>query len=82
MPYAEMGPFMAKLREREGMAALALEFTVLTAARTNEALGAKWAEIDLERAVWTIPAVRMKAGKERRVPLSNGALDVLRGAGC
>jgi integrase len=76
--YAQIGSFMAKLRERDGMAALALEFTILTAARTNEALGARWAEIDFERAVWTIPAVRMKAGKEHRVPLSTGALDVLR----
>lgn len=80
LPYAEMGAFMAKLRQRAGMAALALEFTILTGARTNEVLGATWAEIDLERAVWTIPAGRMKAGKEHRVPLSTGALDVLRRA--
>lgn len=80
LPYAEMGAFMAKLQERDGMAALALEFTILTAARTNEALGATWAEFDLERAVWTIPANRMKAAREHRVPLSTGALDVLRRA--
>jgi integrase len=75
-----MGAFMAKLRERDGTAALALEFTILTAARTSEILGATWAEFDLERAVWTIPAARMKAGREHRVPLSTAALDVLRRA--
>ena len=62
---------------REAMAALALEFTILTAARTSEVLGATWAEVDLDKAVWTIPAERMKAGKEHRVPLSPRAVEIL-----
>ena len=66
-----------KLREREAMAALALEFAILTAARTSEVLGATWGEVDLDKAVWTIPAKRMKAGKEHRVPLSPRAVEIL-----
>lgn len=69
---------MADLREREAMAARALEFVILTAARTGEAIGATWAEIDLDAALWTVPAARMKAGKDHRVPLSAPALDLLR----
>ena len=56
---------------------LALEFLILTAARTNEIIGAKWAEIDLEKKVWTVPASRMKVGKEHRVPLCSRAIEIL-----
>ena len=59
------------------MAALALEFVILTAARTNEVLGATWAEMDLDKALWTVPAKRMKGGKEHRVPLSPRAIEIL-----
>ena len=77
LPLDDMPDFLAKLRQREGTAALALQFAILTAARTGEALGARWAEIDLDAKVWTVPAGRMKAGREHRVPLSNAALAVL-----
>jgi integrase len=63
---------------RDGIAARALEFTILTAARTGEVIGAKWGEIDLEEGSWTVPAERMKAGREHRVPLSEPALRLLR----
>jgi integrase len=79
LPYAEIGAFMSDLRDQEGTAALALEFLILTATRTNEVIGAKWAEIDLGAGLWTIPAERMKAGKEHRVPLSTPALAALAG---
>jgi integrase len=78
LPYAEIGAFMAALRERDGIAARALEFAILTAARTAEVIGATWAEVDLEGCLWTIPAARMKAGKEHRVPLSAAAVAILR----
>jgi integrase len=68
---------MAALRQKEGLAARALEFTILCASRSGEVRGATWTEIDLENAIWTIPADRMKAGKEHRVPLSDAALQVL-----
>ena len=68
---------MADLRERDSISAHALEFTILTAARTSEAIGAKWAEIDLESAVWSIPAERMKGAKEHEVPLSKRAVAIL-----
>lgn len=77
MPFADVPAFVARLRERQAMAALALEFTILTAARTGETLGATWAEIDLQTAVWTIPGRRMKAGIEHRVPLCGRALNLL-----
>ena len=77
MPFAELPAFMAELRERNSISARALEFTILTAARTVEGLGAKWSEIDLDAGVWTIPAERMKAGKEHEVPLSKRALEIL-----
>jgi integrase len=70
---------MMELRQKEGIAARALEFAILTAARTGEVLGATWDEIDLEARLWTIPGSRMKAGKEHRVPLSNVAIEVLEG---
>ncbi len=80
MPYGEVPAFLADLRKREAVAALALEFTILTAARTGEVIGAQWAEIDLEAAVWTVPAERMKAGKEHRVPLCPRAVEILQDA--
>jgi integrase len=79
LPWREIGSFMAALRAQEGNAARALELIVLTAARTGEAIGARWPEIDFKTAVWTISAERMKAGKEHRVPLSEPTLVVLRG---
>lgn len=78
MAYAELPDFMAKLRKREAVAALALEFTILTAARSGEVIGAKWDEVDLDKAIWIVPAERMKAGKEHRVPLSPRAVEILR----
>jgi integrase len=78
LPYNEIGAFVADLRGRGGGAAAALEFAILTAARTNEVIGARWSEIDLKTGVWTIPADRMKARVEHRVPLSDQALEVLR----
>jgi integrase len=78
MPYADLPTFMTDLRSREGTASSALEFVVLTAARTGEALGARWDEIDIERGVWTVPPQRMKAGREHRVPLSGRALEILK----
>jgi integrase len=77
LPWREIGAFMAKLRTRPGIAARALEFAILTAARTGEVLGARWAEIDMDAAVWTVPAERMKATREHRVPLSEPALALL-----
>ncbi|MBX9453609.1 MAG: integrase arm-type DNA-binding domain-containing protein [Mesorhizobium sp.] len=78
MLYSELPAFMADLSARDGVAAKALEFTVLTAARTGEVIGATWDEIDLDGKVWTVPAGRMKASKEHRVPLSDRACKVLR----
>jgi len=78
LPYTEIGAFMAELREQDGTAARALEFTILTAARTGEVIGTTWSEIDLGGHLWTILAARMKAGKEHRVPLSDAALAILR----
>jgi integrase len=77
LPFGEMPAFLSALRGRQGIAARALEFAALTAARTGEVLGARWGEIDLAAKVWTVPADRMKAGREHRVPLADAALDVL-----
>jgi integrase len=77
LAFDEMPEFLTALRVRRSMAARALEFAILTAARTGEALGATWGEIDLAAKVWTIPAQRMKGGREHRVPLSETALAVL-----
>lgn len=77
LPWAEIPAFMPKVAEMEGSAAAALQFTILTAARTGEVIGATWAEVDLENKVWTIPAARMKAKREHRVPLSEAAIAVL-----
>jgi integrase len=77
VPYAEIPDFMVELRGREAMAAAALEFTILTAARTIETLGATWDEIDLKAGIWVIPGSRMKKGREHRVPLSGRAIELL-----
>jgi integrase len=77
LTYAELPGFMAELREREGVAARALEFTILTAARTGEVIGAQWSELDLAAKCWTVPAGRMKASREHRVPLSTRAVELL-----
>jgi integrase len=79
MDYRELPSFMAALREREdSVAGRALEFLILTASRSGEVLGAKWEEVDLANATWTIPASRMKAKREHRTPLSPTAADLLR----
>lgn len=78
LPYGEIGAFMAALRGQEGVAARGLEFLILTAARTGEVIGATWDEIDLDNKIWTIPAGRMKAKQEHRVPLSPAAVDLLK----
>ena len=77
IPYAELPAFMAALRAKPGISARALEFTILTAARTGEVIGARWSEFDIQGKLWTIPADRMKAGREHRVPLSARALKLL-----
>jgi integrase len=77
LPYAELPGFLAALREQEGIAARALEFLILTAARTGEIIGARWNEIDRLDKTWTVPAARMKAHREHRVPLSPPALAIL-----
>lgn len=68
---------MTLMQAREGVSARAIEFTILTACRSGEVRGAKWSEIDFDEKLWTIPAQRMKAGKEHRVPLSTAALSIL-----
>jgi integrase len=77
LPYVELPGFMSALCEREGIAARALEFTILTAGRVGEVLGARWSEFNLLEKTWTVPAERMKARKEHRVPLSDRALAIL-----
>ena len=79
LPYAEIGEFMAALHEQKGIAALALEFTILTAARTGEVIAAHWDEFDKDKLTWTVPAERMKAGKEHTVPLSPRASEIIKG---
>jgi integrase len=78
LPFTATADFMRELRERPALAARALEFTILTAARSGETLGMTWAEVDLERGLWTVPAERMKAGAEHQVPLSVEAANILR----
>jgi integrase len=80
LPWQDIGQFMSELKGREGIAARAVELAILTAARSGEVRGAMWGEFDLEEAMWTIPAERMKAGREHRVPLSTAALAILRAA--
>jgi integrase len=77
LPYGEINALVTLLRAQKGITPLALEFAILTAARTGEVLGAKWSEIDTAMAMWTIPADRMKGGREHRVPLSDRALAIL-----
>lgn len=77
LSYKAIAGFILALREEEGHAARALEFAILTATRTNETLGATWGEIDLDERIWTIPATKMKANREHRVPLSEAAIAVL-----
>jgi integrase len=77
MNYTDVPAFMIELQSRQGVAGAALAFIVLTAARTGEVLGARWEEFDLDRAVWTVSAKRMKAGREHRVPLSRHALTIV-----
>jgi integrase len=77
MPYKAVGAFVAKLREREAISALALEFLILSAGRTGEVLGAEWPEFDLEGKVWTVSAKRMKSNREHRVPLSPRAVEIV-----
>jgi integrase len=77
MSYAAVPVFLVQLRDRPLIAAMALDFLILTAARTGEVLGARWTEIDLDAKVWTVPGSRMKSGREHRVPLSHPALAIL-----
>jgi integrase len=78
LPYVEVGAFMAALRQQTSIGCRALEFTILSAARTGETTGATWNEIDLKARTWTIPGERMKSGREHRVPLSDAAVDMLK----
>ena len=82
LPVHQMSALMNGLRQQSGMGAKALEFTILTAARSGETRGARWSEINLDTATWTIPADRMKAKKEHRVPLSKAALNILSALPC
>jgi integrase len=77
MPYEHVAAFVGRLRESDSLTALALEFCILTAARSGEVLGARWSEIDLDKKVWTLPPDRTKAGREHRVPLSERATAIL-----
>jgi integrase len=77
MPYAEVPAFFVDLRERQAMAALALEFLILTAARSGEVKGARWCELDLRNCVWEVPAERMKAGRPHSIPLTGRALEII-----
>lgn len=77
LPWLEIGDFIAQLVEREGIAARAAQFVILTACRSGEVRGARWSEFDLDAKLWTVPAERMKAGKEHRVPLSTATMALL-----
>jgi integrase len=77
LPYAQIPEFMAELRAQDGVAARALEFVILTAARTGEVRGCLWRDIDIKGKLWTVPAERMKAGREHRVPLCDRAIEIL-----
>jgi integrase len=80
LPYEAVSAFMAELKAREGVAALALRFLTLTAARTSEVTGMTWGEVDFKNRVWSVPASRMKAKREHRVPLSDAAIEILKAA--
>lgn len=77
LPYSELPDFLEKLRKRKGTGARALEFAILTAARSGEVRGATWSEIDRDKRLWTIPGDRMKAGRTHRVPLTDAAVAIL-----
>ena len=77
MAYADVPAFVGQLRERDAIAAMAMEFCILTATRSGETLGARWSEIDMPAKVWTVPADRMKAAREHRIPLSDRAMAIL-----
>lgn len=77
IPYREINAFVTELRKQGGHAPLALEFMLLTASRTGEVVAAQWDEIDWSTKVWTVPAIRMKAGKEHRIPLATRAVEIL-----
>jgi integrase len=79
LPFSELPAFMVDVRQREGVAAQALQFVILTAARTGEVIGARWDEIDLATATWTVPAERMKTGVAHKVPLTPRAIELLNG---
>lgn len=78
MPFVDVPAFVERLRERKAIAALGLEFLILTAARPGEARGAQWAEFDLDAKLWTVPAARMKAGRDHRVPLTDRAVQIVK----
>jgi integrase len=78
LPFAEVPAFVAELKQREGIGPRALEFLILTAGRTNEVIGAKWEEFDLDAGTWTVPAVRMKGRVEHQVPLVPEVIELLR----
>src|SRR5262249_55744992 len=78
LPYVEIPTFMSEVRSRSSISARALEFLILTWARSSEVLGATWGEFNLDAGVWTVPASRMKAGREHRVPLAPRAIEILR----
>ncbi len=77
LPYDKLADFIAALRNQQGVAARALEFLILTAARTGEVIGARWDEVDLDERIWVVPGARMKAHREHRVPLSVAAMAIL-----
>lgn len=77
IPYADIPVFLARLRKKPEIAAMALDFLILTAARTGEVLGARWEELDFTAKIWTVPGARMKVGREHRVPLSDPVLAIL-----
>ena len=81
LDYEQVPQFVASLQERKSTAARALEFTILTASRSGEVFGARWCEFDLEKKIWTIPASRMKAARQHRVPLSTRAIGILKASG-
>lgn len=81
LPYEQINTFMQQLQECDGIAARALEFAIHTGARTSEVIGAQWSEIDFAAKVWTVPASRMKSGREHRVPLSAPVTEILNGIG-
>ncbi len=80
MPFADVPAFVRRLRKRDAVSALALEFLILTGARAGEVFGATWGEIDIDARLWTIPGGRMKAGRTHRVPLTDRAMEILTAA--